>query len=128
MRTMRPVRLSFLLFPLASLVVSVVSLGTIGCNEAGLTGIADAGNPCLAPKLEYACHAQDAGLPGCSPDLDSGGLPLQQEDILPGASYPSGCRAIVYSPVPDLNRQCAQLGICACGGDDAGHYSWTCQK
>jgi hypothetical protein len=108
--------------------VSLFSLGSLACNEAGLTGVADGGNPCLAPKLEYACHPQDAGVPGCSPDLDSGGLPLQQEEVLTGPGYPNGCVVIVYSPVPDLNRQCSQLGTCLCGGDDAGHFNWTCRN
>jgi hypothetical protein len=122
---MPPVRFTLLrLIPF----VSVLSMSALGCNEAPLISAPDAGQPCAAPILEYACHPQDAGLPGCSPDLDSGGLPLQQEEVLDGGSFPVSCTVIVNSPVADIDQQCTQLGTCTCGGDDAGHYNWTCRN
>jgi hypothetical protein len=113
---------------LTFVILSLLATAALGCNEAPLIRAADAGNPCLLPVLEYACHAQAATLPGCAADLDSGGPPLQQEEVLQGKSYPSGCTVIVYSPVPDQNEQCAQLGTCTCNGDDAGNYNWTCRN
>ena len=106
----------------------IVATALLGCNEVALRAAPDAGNPCLAPVLEYACHPQAATLPGCSPDLDSGGAPFYQEEVLDGGSFPSGCTVIVYSKLPDLDRQCSQLGTCVCNGDDAGPYGWTCRQ
>jgi hypothetical protein len=103
-----------------------LSAATLACNEAPLVAAPDAGNPCLAPVLEYACHPQAATLPGCGPDLDSG-VALNREVMLDGGSYPSGCTVIVYSPVPDLDDQCSQLGTCNCTETgDGGPYNWVC--
>jgi hypothetical protein len=107
--------------------LSILPTAALGCNEALLTAAPDAGNPCLAPVLEYACHPQAATLPGCSPDLDAGGAPMHQEEVLDGGSFPVGCTVIVYSKTPDQNRQCSVVGTCKCGGDDAGNYNWNCR-
>jgi hypothetical protein len=117
------VRLPFLVFCAFAVLFAT---STLACNEAPLLAAPDAGNPCLASIPIAPCVAGDAGAPGCGPDLDSGAA-LTREVVLPGASYPPGCQVVVYSPVPDLDRQCSQLGTCMCGGGgDAGPYEWAC--
>ena len=92
-----PVRLPFVFRVFSPLALLTIATAALGCNEAPLIGASDAGNPCLAPVLEYACHPQDKTLPGCAPDLDSGGAPLLQEEVLDGGSFPVGCTVIIYS-------------------------------
>ena len=110
----------------AALALSLLfALPSLGCNEAPLRAAPDAGTiPCTAPQLEVPCKVQDAGVPGCSPDLQSTASLGQEVTIAPG-SYPVGCAVIVNAKVLDQDDQCTQLGSCDCG-EDAGSFAWTC--
>ena len=126
MRTMHSVRASnlFRYFVYASM-LATAALESLGCNEAPLIPAPDAGVKCTAPQLEAPCVALDAGLPGCSNDLQSDAVLGQEVKITPG-SYPAGCTVIVNSTSLDQDNQCLTLGSCNCQQADAGTFDWVC--
>ncbi len=126
MRTMDFVRASTLFaYLLSASVLATAALACAGCNEAPLLAAPDAGVTCTAPQLESPCTVADAGLPGCSPDLQSQ-VALGQEVTIGPGSYPVGCTVIVNSRSLDQDNQCITLGSCDCQEVDAGTFSWVC--
>jgi hypothetical protein len=107
------------------LVLSLV-VTALGCNEAPLLPAPDASTACTAPQVEAPCKAADAGLPGCTPDLNSTAL-FGQDVIIGAGSYEAGCAVIVNLKGLDSDGQCTQAGSCHCY-EDAGSFSWTCYQ
>ena len=127
------VRFPFSFFPFSVIsLISALSLAALaslstasqGCNEASVKDAPDASPNCGAPVPEYPCRAQPVGTPGCSGDLDSGAA--IGRNVILDASFPATCTVIVYSPVPDIDLQCTQLGTCNCNEYDGGVYGWVC--
>ena len=110
-----------------SLLFLFVATVQLACNEASLTQAPDASAPCQKPLLISPCRAQDAGAPGCSPDLQSAES-LGQEVVLSPGSYPAGCGVQVNATVLDQDDQCMQLGTCDCTEEDGGAYNWVCYQ
>jgi hypothetical protein len=118
-----PVRLPLPFFASISSILAL-SAGAIGCNEAPLISAPDSGVACEKPQPIYPCVAGDAGLPGCTPDLDSL-QSLGQEVVIAPGSYPAGCGVQVNATVLDQDNQCTQLGTCTCD-QDGGTFAWVC--
>jgi hypothetical protein len=114
---MRPVRI---------LLILPILMTALGCNEAPLLPAPDASTPCTAPQVEAPCKAADAGLPGCTPDLQSTAA-FGQDVVIGAGSYEAGCAVIVNSKVLDSDNQCSTLGSCHCQ-EDAGTFSWACYQ
>jgi hypothetical protein len=104
--------------------LSLLATAALGCNEAPLIPAPDASVACQAPQVEAPCKASDAGLPGCSPDLQSTAV-FDQDFVVGSGTYEAGCTIIVNSKVLDTNSQCITLGSCNCQ-QDGGTFTWQC--
>ena len=107
------------------LFIALLSTTALACNEAPLIPAPDAAVTCTQPQLEAPCTVQDAGLPGCGPDLQSYAA-LGQEVVIGAGSYEAGCTVIVNSHVLDQDNQCTTLGSCDCQPADGGGFDWVC--